>query len=80
MLTAGVVQGIGSGLTASAQAKEARRQQEMEQASYDGVGDALYSYGGGAGGGQDPNSRFNAPVYGRVAYDRATGRIVPVGG
>lgn len=81
MLTAGLVQGIGSGLTASAQARDARRQDEQTQASYDGVGDALYNYnGGGASGGQDPNSRFNAPVYGRVAYDRQSGRIVPVGG
>lgn len=80
MLTAGLVQGIGSGLSASAQARDARRQQEQERASYDGVGDYLNQYGEGGQGGQDPSSRFNAPIYGRVAYDRQTGRIVPVGG
>ena len=80
LLAAGVVQGIGAGLSASAQAKDARRRDEEIRASYDGVGDNLYQYAGADGGNyQDALSRFSAPIYGRVQYDRQTGRIVPVG-
>lgn len=77
VLTGSLIQGIGSGLSASAAAKDAQRERERIEASYSDMSGLYQAPPGLAVVGQDPATRFNAPVYGRVDYDPATGRIVP---
>lgn len=78
-----LISGIGQGLLANEQIKAQRRAQREErdriEASYANIGDSLFRAGDPGNRGQDPNTRFNAPVYGKVNYDPQTGRIIPRG-
>jgi hypothetical protein len=73
-----LIQGIGSGLSAAATARDAQRERRAIESSYEGVADNLYMPKTGEDDGSAA-ARFNAPIYGRVTYDRRTNRIVPVG-
>lgn len=78
LMAGAVIQGIGSGLSAAATARDAQRERRAIEASYEGVADNLYMPGMGEDDGS-ASARFNAPIYGRVVYDRNRNRIVPVG-
>lgn len=83
MMKGQLISGIGQGLLANEQLKAQRRAQREErdriEASYANMDDSLFRLGAPSNTGQDPNSRFNAPVYGKVQYDPQTGRIIPKG-
>lgn len=79
MVAAMGIQGLGAGISAKAQADEARKEREQIAANY---GDTSGLYRLPAGQGQalpDAATKYNAIIGGKVAFDRNTGRIVPVG-
>lgn len=69
-----LIQGIGGALTASANAKDARKEREREEASY-GDNSGLYGAGSSRAYGA---SRYDAAIYGgKVKYDPRTGQVGP---
>lgn len=76
MLASGLIQGIGSGLVASEQAKEVRKQREAIAANYGDMSGLFQLPDGYAADGQPAASRYDPAVYGKVKYDPNTGRVV----
>lgn len=78
-----LIQGLGGGLMANDQAKERRREEERRYARIDenySPTDSLFSLERDGPRAQNASKKYDSAVYGRVAYDPATNRVVPVGG
>lgn len=75
-----LISGIGQGLLMNEELKARRKAEEREReqiaANYSNM-DGLFRADAPSNAGQDPRSRFNGPVYGKVSYDAQTGRIIP---
>jgi len=77
-----ILQGLGSGLMASEQAKQAAKERKAIEDSYNGIEDSLFYLPANNGGPAlpDAGTTFNNRVYGKIAVDKNTGRLVNVGG
>lgn len=76
LLASGLIQGIGSGMVAGEQAKEARRAREQVEANYGDMSALFRLPDGQQASGQDASARYDGAVYGKVRYDPQTGRVV----
>lgn len=78
-LTAGLIQGIGSGMVASEQSKQAERERAAVAANYGDMGGLFTMPEGYGATGQPAAERYDGAVYGRVKYDPNTGRVLARG-
>lgn len=73
------LQGLGSGLAAKAQADAIRDEREAIAANYTASG--LFTMPNSQGQAlPEASSYYRNAIYGKMAYDPATGRVIPMGG